>query len=182
MGNPASCEGFAIVLQSKYRIVLSVFVFVLMLFSGACGGNATPAAVENPPVGTDLPTIAPTVAPEPTEELVAVVNSEAVTRAQFEGELRREAARLAEIGVVPADQTAFEATVLTNLIDQKLIEQAAEVQGLQVTADEVNTEIALNIEMAGSEAAFQEWLAENLFTSDEYHVSIYSALLTAKIR
>lgn len=181
---PVFCEGFIIVLQFRYRFSLSV-VLVLFVFSvAACGGSSTPApaAVENQPAATALPTVAPTMAVEPTEELVAVVNGESITRAQFEGELRREAARLAEVGVVPADQAAFEATVLTNMLDQKLIEQAAVVQGLAVTEEEVNAEITLNIELAGGDEAFQNWLAENLFSEAEYRVSIYSALLTAKIR
>jgi len=158
------------------------FVFVL---SACSGGEAVSNSITDIPSVTDVPvgqdeSVAPPA--EPTEALAALVNGEPITLAAFQGELRRQEARLADAGVIPADRAAFESSVLNSMIDQVLIEQAATVQGLTVTDEEVDTEIALNIELAGGEAAWQTWLEQNLFTPEEYRASIHSALLTAKIR
>lgn len=123
-----------------------------------------------------------TLSPQPTEALAALVNGQPITLAAFQRRLYEEEQRLAEVGVVPADRAAFEQSVLNSLIDQVLIEQAAAVQGLQVTAEELDAEIALNIEVAGGEAAWQTWLAENTMTPETFRQSLYEALLTAKIR
>lgn len=129
-----------------------------------------------------VPPVTDTVPPTPTEALVAIVNGQPITLAAFQGELRREEARLAEAGVVPADRAAFESSVLTLMIDQVLIEQAAAVQGVVVSDADVDAEIAANIELAGGEAAWQTWLEQNLFTPEEYRSSIRSALVTGRIR
>jgi len=159
------------------NIIIGVILSCLLVFTlSACGGeSAVPVAVE-------IPGATPEAVIPPTEALAAMVNGQAITVAAFQSELRREQARLADAGVIPADPSAFEASVLTGMMDQLLIEQAAIVQGLEVTAEEVDAEIALNIELAGGEPNWREWLAQNLITPEEYRVSIYSALLTGKIR
>lgn len=166
------------------RIRLSIpLSFVIILFLSACAGAPTQAPAEQSvPVATDAPpaTLAPTLAP--TEALAALVNGQAVTLAVFENELRREEARLAEVGVVPADRAVFERSVLNTIIDQVLIEQAAVLQGLDVTPEELDAEIGIDIELAGGQEAWLAWLAENDLTPEEYRVSIRAALLTAKIR
>jgi foldase protein PrsA len=163
------------------RTHILIYLMLLLVALSACGGD-TAAPIEQPSTentavpATPLPTI------QPTEVLAAVVNGQSISLATLQNELRREEARLAEVGVVPADRASFEVSVLNTLIDQLLIEQAAIVQGLGVTEEEVDTEIALNIELAGSEEAWRTWLAENMMTPEEFRVSIRSALLTAKIR
>lgn len=159
--------------QNKiFGVILSC---LLVLILTACGGDSTPSvAVEND--GT------PATAAQPTEALAALVNGQPITLAAFQSELRRAEAQKAEAGAIPADPATFEASVLTGMIDQLLIEQAAIVQGLEVTPEEVDAEISLNIELAGGEANWRAWLEQNLFTPEEYRSSIYSALLTGKIR
>ncbi len=160
---------------------LSLAVACLVLLSGCAGEPTPPTAVvvtgENPPApATDVPT------PEPTEALAALVNGEPITLAAFQTELRREETRLAEAGVMPADRSVFERSVLNGLIDQVLIEQAAAVQGLQVTPEELEAELALDVELAGGQAPWEAWLAQNDLTEPEYRDAMMSALLTAKIR
>jgi len=158
-------------------------VFVLLLLMTACGGEAPPTTVADPASATDAPPAAtqtPTVAP--TEALAALVNGEAITLAQFETEVGRQTTQLAALGVMPADQTAFESTVLNSLIDQMLIEQAATVQGLSVSDADVDAEIAVDVDLAGGQDAWLAWLAENSLDPQQYRDSIRSALLTAKIR
>ena len=173
-------QGFKVHPTKVYGVVLAL---VLTVVVSACGGGAAPAPAENPaPLTTAVADTNSGPAAGPTEALAAIVNGEPITLVAFQGKLRREEARWADAGVVPADRAAFEASVLTEMIDQRLIEQAAIVQGLNVTEAEIEAEIALNIELAGGEEAWQAWLAQNLFTPEEYRVSIRSALLTAKIR
>jgi parvulin-like peptidyl-prolyl isomerase len=129
-----------------------------------------------------VPPVTDAVLPTPTEVLAAIVNGQPITLAAFQGELRREEARLAEAGAVPADRSSFESSVLTLMIDQVLIEQAAAVQGVVVSEADVDAEIAANIELAGGETAWQTWLQQNLFTPEEYRSSIRSALITGRIR
>ena len=163
------------------RLIVCALVLVLTLTG--CGGEASPAPADNPVVATDAPpaaTLMPTAAP--TEALAALVNGEALTLAQFQVEVERQTAQLAALGVMPADQSAFEATVLNGIIDQMLIEQAAAVQGLTVSDEEVDTEIAVDIDLAGGQDAWLAWLAANALDPQEYRNSIRSALITAKIR
>lgn len=154
----------------------------MTLILAACSGGPAPAAEGQAPEVTPIPAASLTPSAQATEALAAIVNGEPITLAEFQNQLQREGERLAAVGVVPADRSAFEQTVLNNLIDQVLIEQAAAVQGIQVTDADVDEEIALNIEMAGGEDAFEAWLAANAFTRDGYRESVRSALLTARIR
>jgi peptidyl-prolyl cis-trans isomerase C len=164
----------------RTRLYTAAFFLVLVAVLSACGGNTTPVPAGDP--AAPATALSETNSASPTEALAAIVNGQSITVAAFQSELRRQEARLTDAGVVPADQAAFEASVLTGMMDQLLIEQAAAVQGLTVTEEEVDAEIALDIGLAGSEAAWQGWLAQNLFTPEEYRASIRSALLTAKIR
>lgn len=165
----------------RYHILLSLVLISILLSSACSGAPAAPTTM----VVTTAPEAAPLTAQptaEPTEALAALVNGLPLTLSAFENELRREEARLAEAGVIPADRAVFERSVLNTMIDQLLIEQAAHVQGLQVSAEELDAELAIDIDLAGGQEAWLAWLAENDLTEDEYRVSMASALLTARIR
>ncbi|NPV68897.1 MAG: hypothetical protein HPY64_17345 [Anaerolineae bacterium] len=156
---------------------------MMVISSCAPGAPAAPAPdVPAAPVDAAAAQITTTATPESTETLAALVNGQPITLAAFQRRLWEEEQRLAEAGVVPADRAAFEQSVLNSLIDQVLIEQAAIVQGLQVTPEELEAEVAVSIEVAGGEAAWQSWLAENGLTPETFRQSLYEALLTAKIR
>jgi hypothetical protein len=162
--------------------LLLLLVLSATLILSGCGGDApaAPANTQNPVEVQSQATEPPAV--QPTEALAALVNGQPITLAAFQIELQRQEAQLASMGVVPADRGVFETSVLSGLIDQVLIEQAATIQGLAVTEDELSTELALDIETAGGEAVWRAWLAENGLTEEEYRASIRSALLTGKIR
>jgi hypothetical protein len=162
--------------------LLLLLVLSATLILSGCGGDApaAPANTQNPVEVQSQATEPPAV--QPTEALAALVNGQPITLAAFQIELQRQEAQLASMGVVPADRGVFETSVLSGLIDQVLIEQAATIQGLAVTEDELSTELALDIETAGGEAGWRAWLAENGLTEEEYRASIRSALLTGKIR
>lgn len=158
-------------------------VLVLVLLMTGCGGEAPPAPADNPAAATDaLPEATQTPTAAPTEALAALVNGQPITLTQFRAEVDRQMAQLAMLGAMPADQNVFEASVLHNMIDQMLIEQAAHVQGLTVTDEEVETEINVDMELAGGQDAWLAWLAENALDPQQYRDSIRSMLLTTKIR
>jgi parvulin-like peptidyl-prolyl isomerase len=149
----------------------------------ACGGETPPASANNPTAATnDLPAATQTPTAAPTEALAALVNGQPITMSQFRAEVDRQTAQLAMLGAMPADQSVFEASVLHNIIDQMLIEQAAQVQDLTVTDEEVETEIAIDVEVAGGQDAWLAWLAENALDPQQYRDSIREMLLTTKIR
>lgn len=112
------------------------------------------------------------------EPIVARVNDAVITRAEFE----RAVARYQMQQLTFADDSAMQATVLDTLIDQALIEQAAAAENIQVTDAEVQAELDANIEIAGGEQAWQQWLDANMFTADEFRETLYNTLLTARMR
>jgi peptidyl-prolyl cis-trans isomerase C len=131
---------------------------------------------EAPPA---LPTAAPTGVPVSGrgEQLVARVNGAEITLAEFELALNR---RQFELNA--ADPDALRNEVLDQLIEQKIIEQGATAQQITVSDEEVQTELQSNIEMAGTEAAWTEWLAINQYTPEEYVLSLRDTLITNRVR
>ncbi|GAB4571340.1 MAG: hypothetical protein Kow0077_07780 [Anaerolineae bacterium] len=162
--------------------LLFIIAGLVLLLIGCSGPAAAPTAQVTIVPNEDVAVAQAEPTAAPTEALAAVVNGQPITLAAFQEELQSEEARLAEVGMVPADRTAFERTVLNMMIDQVLIEQAAALQGLEVTEAELDAEIALDIEVAGGQEAWLAWLAENDMTPESYRKSIRSALLTTKIR
>lgn len=112
-------------------------------------------------------------------EVVARVNGRDITLPEFQDALTR---YQQQIVTEAADMAALEATVLDTLIEQKLIEQAAVALQIEVTNAEVEAEIANNIELAGGEDGWQEWLTVNGYSEEEYRETVYESFLTSRIR
>lgn len=191
--------------------LIRALTLLLVLSAAACGGGvpATTAPENNTspttapdvtaPTATtpsDTSVVPPTLAPEtnaqpvlPTaapsgvpvsgsgEQLVARVNGAEITLAEFELALNR---RQFELNA--ADPDALRNEVLDQLIEQKIIEQGAAAQQITVSDEEVQTELQSNIEMAGSEAAWTEWLAINQYGAEEYALSLRDTLITNRVR
>ncbi|MEQ8675136.1 MAG: peptidylprolyl isomerase [Aggregatilineales bacterium] len=125
--------------------------------------------------------VANATAPEPQipinaagQEVLARVNGEDITRAQFEGEFARRQAQSDA-----ADLNALAATVMDTLIEQTLIRQAAANLSLSIPPEEIEAEVAANREMIGGEDAWQAWLITNGYTEAEYRAEILpNSLLT----
>jgi parvulin-like peptidyl-prolyl isomerase len=146
--------------------------------SNASGGaNAAPAAQSSPTTLAAAAQIQPTQTPE--EALAARVNSHPIFLAAFERERER---RTMGLAIEPATAAAFDAEVLQTLIDQVLIEQAAESQGITVTDEEVEAELSLQRTIAEqNEMSFEEILAAQLYTVDEYQEALRDMLLAQKV-
>jgi peptidyl-prolyl cis-trans isomerase C len=169
----------------------------LALFLAACsGGAATPtgAPASNTTGGQTVPTSAPNaVVPTPAnvslsetsapstdasgEQVVARVNGEAITMTEFQRALAR-----SQQEVNAADLNTLQNDVLNQLIENILIRQGAAAQNIQVSDQDVQTELKSNMDAAGSESAWQQWLTTNLFTQDEYVESLRISLTNNQVR
>lgn len=72
--------------------------------------------------------------------------------------------------------------VLTTMIQQVLINQAAHDNDVVVSTDEVNQEVQGLIDYAGGDEAWQKWLLDNGYTEDELRSTLYETLLTSRMR
>lgn len=155
----------------RHMPLLFLLLLAAALTSGACG-SAPPAAPLDP-----LPT--PTYPPLPSnaagQRLVARVNSVDVLLTRFE----REYARAARSSAA-ADPLTLRAWVLDALIEQELIRQAAAALQIAVTPAEVEAEVQANRAIAGGN--WDSWLADNLYTDEEFRAMIADTLLTSRVR
>jgi peptidyl-prolyl cis-trans isomerase C len=186
-------------------------VILLVFAAAACGSGTAPTTAPelNDPPATTVPetpdpslttaaapvtsTAPPTSAPEvnappvaPTsgvpvgdngEPLVARVNGEGITVPEFEQALARR-----QLEFNASDPGALRAEVLDQLIEQVVLEQGAAAQQITVSDAEVQAELQSNVELAGSEEAWAQWLATNAYTPDEFLVTLRATLLTNRVR
>lgn len=128
----------------------------------------------------NTPTVLPTdtavpPTPTPTEPLAARVNGQPVYLAAFERELARYEQAAAQLGTPPEGD--YQDVVLHALIEQALIEQAATAQGITVTPEQVAQEIA----SLRGEGDFDNWLATNLYTEEEFQEAVRQGLLAEQM-
>jgi peptidyl-prolyl cis-trans isomerase C len=152
------------------RLFLLLFILAL---TAACG--PTIPVVEPTPFATPMPT--PTL---PVNDagvtLVARVNGTEITLPQFDRSLLRQ-----QQMTNTTDPVSLQVQVLTNLIQDLLIEQAADEMGVVVTDSEVDAEVQAIIDFAGGEAGYQQWLSENLYTEQEFRDDQRSNLITSRM-
>jgi peptidyl-prolyl cis-trans isomerase C len=149
--------------------------------SAKSDSNAAPAnnAVPVSDSGENAPAVSGQQATPTGEPLAALVNGEPITLAAFQRERDR---RLTGLAAQPATDAAFEADILNAMIDQVLIEQAAEVQGIVVTDAEVDSELAIQESLAEQTGqSLEEIVAAQLYTMDEYRELIRGMLLSQKL-
>lgn len=159
--------------------LLTVLLAVLMWIVTACGGQPEPPAANTNPVS---PQAAPATAALPTDgsgvPLVARVNGQEITLPTFQRALERRQ----QMVVDAANPAALQAEVLDQLVEQALIEQAAAQQNLTISDEELQAQIAEHKNLAGSEAAWQDWLAANLYTADEFSATLRETLIANLVR
>lgn len=139
--------------------------------------NSGAVALDSSAQATAAPVTAIPANPEAVPDVVATVNGEAIPREVFERTLARR-----QIAVNAADTTTLENFVLTSMINHILTRQAADRMNITVTEAEVEAELAELRSLAGTDAAWQDWLAQNLYTEEELIQDLYDELLTAKVR
>lgn len=158
---------------------------LVLLFIAGCGG--APAATQSPSTNpTSLPTVAaqptvPTTGELPTNtagiKLVGKVNGEEITEAEFNRALARK-----QQEVDAASQDTLRRDVLDQLIEERLIIQGATAQNITVTDAEVQTELQSQVQEAGGDAGWQDWLKTNLYTAEEFPQILRTSLISNKVR
>jgi peptidyl-prolyl cis-trans isomerase C len=181
------------------KLILATLSLALLL--AACsGGSATPTSAppDNTGNGGTSPTSAPNAAaPTPAavslsvtvtanntapqtgangEAIVARVNGDVITMTEYQRALAR---RQQEVNA--ADPSTLQNDVLDQLIENILVRQGAAAQNISVSDQDVQTELKANIDTAGSDSAWQQWLTTNLFTQDEFIQSLRVSLINNQV-
>jgi parvulin-like peptidyl-prolyl isomerase len=175
---------------------------LVLLLAGCNPANPAPAAtLESVPVQAPPPTN--TISPPPTDvppsptpalgnsqdgrPLAARVNGQPIFLdvyekqvTQFEQALTQEGLKLeGEEG--KAQLAQIRENVLSGLIKQSLIEQAAKADGVAVTDEEVEATVQKIIAQGQGQQAFDQWLTDNNLTLDEFRATQRTELLTGKM-
>ena len=149
----------------------------LFLFFSAC--SATPTAEVTPSATVAAPTQTPTPA-EPTtipEPAAAVVNGERIPLAWFQSEVSRYL--LAQDGAeTPVGEAEAEDIVLTDLIDQVLLAQAATEAGTEITDQALQKKLE---DMSG-DVDLAAWMSEWGYTEEELRTALRLQMLAADQR
>ena len=159
--------------------VAAALASALVIILSACGNSsASGGNPSNDDAGTNTAQNTPVPAlplNESGQQLVAVVNGEEITLGEFERAFQRQSL-LTEGG----SYDALANDVLTTLIEQRLINQAAGEMGISVTDEEIEAELNNIRDLRESDADWQSWLDQNYYTEDELRQSLREALLTQR--
>ena len=180
----------------RYRsglIVLSLLMLLLVL-AGCAASASEPAPSESAagaeasPQPAERSVVAPAAASGGSAgDVVATVNGQPIRRLEFERQVARfQAAMISqghsfsgEEGKVAAQQVRKQ--VLEAMIDQLLIDQAAEREGITVSEGVLRQRIESDIEAGGGQERFEAWLETNGLTLDEYAQMMRSTILTEEM-
>lgn len=102
-------------------------------------------------------------------EVVATVNGEKITKEQYERRLKEEKTAYEQRGAVPADLSK---QVLDMLINEKIISQLAEEQGITISETDTKEEVKTFIKNLGSEEKFQEFLKKEGMSEKSFYERI----------
>ncbi len=168
-----------------------LFLLFLPLLLLACGEEeplptVAPAFSQTdnelaPPVVNEDPIVLPTetavpVTPTPEAPLAARVNGEPLLLAAFEAELARYQQAQAELGN-QTDAADYSTIVLEALIEQVLIRQAAAAQGVVITDEMIDQELADLQTVAGGADNFAAWLEANHYSEAEFRTAVADGLI-----
>jgi parvulin-like peptidyl-prolyl isomerase len=178
-------------ITASFMKSLRLIALALLLTACQDAPSAPPPAGQLPgsafQVTINAPTAAPTVTPVPTYTpaplLAAIVNGEQITLDQFNAELAR---YLGDADPSSADgqqrSQQLRPIVLDDMIQRILIAQEAITQGVNVTEEQVDAEIAAAKQDAGGDEAYVTWLAQNKMTDIDARVLVRTELQTAALR
>ena len=169
---------------NNYHLILPSIIAISLL--NACQITSTEDIVE--PISDNIshdqyfePQVVNTVVSS-DEPIVAIVNNESIFENVYQRELLRYKAALEKSSFDFANLEEYSFDVLEQLISSKLISQAAREQGLTVTKQQVDTAYADSISLRGSQAGFNKWLEENMYTEAEFQNYLEDQLLAMKIQ
>ncbi len=176
-------------------ILFLLFVGLGGLVVGCKASTPTAAPPPPGPIVMTAPALPETTQAEPTSTpvppteipLAARVNGEGIPMTIYEKQVAQfEAAALSQ-GYDPAtpEGEAYlrqgRQQVLDELIRQLLIQQAARQAGLTISDEEVEAALQADIKAAGGEEAFEQWLAANQMTREEYREELRRQMLANRM-
>lgn len=172
-------------MPTSRRTLRLICVCLCAVVVAACSGGdeASPTQTQIQQQASPTNTIpAVSQAALPTDEagnaIVARVNNVNIMLTDYERIMQRYQAQQFLMG----DAAAMRALVLGTLVEQELINQAAAQGNLSITEEELDAEIAANVEMAGGEEAWTNWLRDNMYSPEEYRATVRATLTTLKMR
>lgn len=138
-----------------------------------------PTITRPAPTETPVPPT-PTFTPEPPA--AARVNGQIIVLSDYEKELSRYEAAQQSLGRDPAAAgTLYQVEVLDALIEQLLIEQAAEAAGVAISDQELDDELQRLIERTGGQESFDDWLVMSQYTADEFRKVLRAGMLSQEM-
>lgn len=184
------------------RELVGGFVLMLVFLLVSCGPSQQPTPPEAEPA-TALPAQAlsspPASAssPVPSEgeagpsqdgrPLAARVNGYPVYLDVYQQQVAQTEKALIEQGLIldgeegQAQLSQIRQNVLNGLIEQALIEQAAASEGIFVTDDQLEATVQESIALGQGQETFDQWLAENGLTMDDFRSIQRSQLIASKM-
>lgn len=181
----------------NYRLALGLLAFFVVLLLTACNdtppssvptlaGTAvlpqeTPANTAAVAIQVPASPTATLIPPSPTPQLAALVNNEPIYLTTFEKELARYEQAQVLSGTPTAESPDYRATVLDALIEQVLITQAAQQQGITISDEELEARLDELRSGAGEAGNFEAWLLANQYTEEEFRQALLASMLTERM-
>lgn len=167
------------------KIAKLVGLMLLFALTGCVSAPSAPSTSTTEPARNDPTPTATSKPPSPTPEppLAAEVNGEPIYLSEYEQELGQYEASLEAQGIDPESEEGQENLnqaqkwILNVMIEQRLMEQAAEKAGITVTEEDVNGEMEAMIAESGSEEAFRAQLEEWGETYEEARREVRAQLI-----
>lgn len=158
----------------SYILKLLAIAMMSVLFA-ACGGSGQSNAAQ--PENTDNSAPSSDTSDMQPDDVVATVNDEEITRAEFDIALER---RLQAGEQLPRQQ--IEQQVLDTLIEQTLIEQAAPELGVEITEEDVDAELQKLRDAVTDDAEWTTFLELNGYTEETMRAAQRESLITQRVR
>jgi parvulin-like peptidyl-prolyl isomerase len=138
------------------------------------------------PTASVVPEATATTGPPPAP-LAALVNGQYVFLEEYERQVAIYESALEDQGFdLDSDEGRVEAeqirsNLLEGLIDSLLMREAAEKLGLALSEEELDAQMAVDIEDGGGEAAFEEWLDATGQTRADYREMLHDLMLSERV-
>ncbi|MBN2389226.1 MAG: peptidylprolyl isomerase [Anaerolineae bacterium] len=172
--------------MNRIRVWLCTALLGIFILTACIDPTVTPQAVDTPVADTPTP-IPPTMTPSPTPEpQAALVNGQPILLADYEREMDLYVESMAAAGQDASTEEGQDVLeqgrtlVLEMMVNQVLIEQAAQAAGVMVSDEELDTTIQTLREETGDEA-FQQWLTDQGMSLEEFRVRLCNDMIATQM-
>jgi parvulin-like peptidyl-prolyl isomerase len=166
----------------------AILLLIGVLLLAACGGGAAPEQTVVPPAAetqntennstnADNTQNVQNPAGQSAQDAVALVNGQPISRAVFD----REMARRQQVSF-DTDPSLLAEAVLQTMIEQQIIAQEAQERSITVTDAEVDAEVNRLFQEVNSQEEWQNWLAANMYTEEEFREAQRELLISNQVR